>query len=55
MPIIAISGARLRLSGASPLDMFPPAPGLAAVKCLAKPFRPHELMAAVTSVLSVAA
>jgi DNA-binding response OmpR family regulator len=55
LPIIAISGARLRLSGASPLEMFSLAPGLATVKCLQKPFRPRELLAAVTSLLGIAA
>jgi CheY-like chemotaxis protein len=55
LPIIAISGARLRLSGASPLDMFPLVRELAAVKCLQKPFRPRDLLAAVTSSLGIAA
>jgi DNA-binding response OmpR family regulator len=55
IPVIAISGARLRLSGGSPLDMLSNVPGLAAVKCLQKPFRPGELLAAVTSMLRATA
>jgi CheY-like chemotaxis protein len=49
LPIIAISGVRLRLSGGTALDMISKIPGFAPVTCLQKPFRPRDLLAAVTS------
>jgi CheY-like chemotaxis protein len=47
-PVIAISGVLLRGTGRTALDLFPMSPELANVFCLQKPFRPHDLLHAIS-------
>jgi CheY-like chemotaxis protein len=55
LPIIAISGALLRGTGRTVLDVLSKAPHLAGVTLLQKPFRPRELMRAIHDSIGVAA
>ena len=55
LPIIAISGALLRGTGRTVLDVLSKAPHLAGVTLLQKPFRPRELMQAIHDSIGVAA
>ena len=55
LPIIAISGALLRGTGRTVLDVLSKAPHLAGVTLLQKPFRPRELMQAIHNSIGVAA
>jgi CheY-like chemotaxis protein len=54
LPVIAISGVHLSVSGRTALDFLPMAPDLSAVVCLQKPFRPAELMQAIGKALGQA-
>lgn len=47
LPIIAMSGFRLRHSMGPSLDFFGMATALGATSCLRKPFEPRQLMAAI--------
>jgi CheY-like chemotaxis protein len=55
LPIIAISGALLRGTGRTVLDVLSKAPHLAGVILLQKPFRPRELIQAIHDSIGVAA
>jgi CheY-like chemotaxis protein len=55
LPIIAISGALLRGTGRTVLDVLSKAPHLAGVTLLQKPFRPRELIQAIHDSIGVAA
>jgi CheY-like chemotaxis protein len=55
MPIIAISGARLRLAGGSPLDMFPLVARPSDGQMPAKAVPPARIAGGVTSLLGIAA
>jgi len=55
LPIIAMSGVQLGVSEHTALDHLPKLASMAAVVCLRKPFRPHELLDAVHSALRVTA
>ena len=53
-PVIAMSGVLLG-AGRTALDHLPNIADLSDVICLQKPFRPHELLAAVAAALPAAA
>lgn len=55
LPIVAMSGVQIGVSEHTALDHLSKVPGLYDVVCLRKPFRPHELLAAVQSALRLAA
>jgi CheY-like chemotaxis protein len=55
LPIIAISGALLRDTGRTVLDILPMSPHLAGITYLQKPFRPKELMQAIHDAIGVTA
>jgi len=55
LPIIAISGALLRETGRTVLDILAKAPHLSGITCLQKPFRPKELVQAIQNAIGVAA
>jgi len=54
-PVIAMSGVLLGTSGRTALDHLPSISELSDVICLQKPFRPSDLLQAVTAALAVAA
>jgi CheY-like chemotaxis protein len=53
LPLIAVSGVALPLSGRTALDLFPRAPGLSDVVCLQKPFRTPELLQAIVQAIGI--
>jgi CheY-like chemotaxis protein len=55
LPVIAISGEFLRPTGRNVLNILPMAPALTGITCLAKPFRPRELLAAIQTTIGAAA
>jgi CheY-like chemotaxis protein len=50
-PVVAVSGVLMRTSGRTALDFFPMAPDLVDIVCLQKPFRPPDLLNAITRAL----
>lgn len=55
LPIIAMSGMRLKLSDQTALDYLSMLPTLPNVVCLLKPFRPDRLTAAIQHAISAGA
>ena len=51
LPVVAMSGVLLGTAGPSALDQLRNISELADIVCLQKPFRPHELIQAVTAAL----
>ena len=54
LPIIAISGKLLNVTGRTALDFFGMAPAFANLVCLKKPFRPDQLFQAMRNAIDVA-
>jgi len=55
LPVVAMSGVPLKVSGRTALDFLPLAPDFANVSCLKKPFRPAELLQAIQDASAIAA
>ena len=52
LPIVAISGVLLKASGRTALDFLAMSPNLDNIVCLQKPFRPPQLMNAISQAMS---